>query len=97
MAKSFKPGVLTANELLTGRAIFRTRSGNWTSDFAMAEVITDEAHAVALLGSAGQDPALVGLYLAGAATGPDGLPRPTHFREIYRARQAVQPLPARAA
>lgn len=95
--QAFQPGVLTANDLLSGRAFYRTARGNWTTDFSMAAIIDDPDLAEDLLSGAQSDNSLVGSYIASAATGADGLPRPLHYREIYRAREAAQAGVRRAA
>ena len=84
MPKPFTPKVVTANALLEGHVIYQTATG-WTRDLAAAEVLTDEADAaLRLLEAQAQADRLVGAYLA-EVTLTDGIPRPAHFREAFRA------------
>lgn len=85
MPRAFTPKVVTANALLEGDVIYQTASG-WSRDLADAEILTDEADAdLRLIDASQQQELVVGVYLAdvdisGAA------PKPTHFREDFRAR-----------
>ncbi|MBW4708597.1 DUF2849 domain-containing protein [Roseobacter sp. YSTF-M11] len=85
MAREFKPKVVTANALLEGDVIYQTASG-WTRDLSQAEVLTDEADAdLRLIDASQQTDLVVGAYLADVdASG--ATPKPTHFREDFRAR-----------
>ncbi|ABG32485.1 DUF2849 domain-containing protein [Roseobacter denitrificans] len=85
MPKAFTPKVVTANHLLKGDVIYQTATG-WTRDLAEAEVLTDEADAdLRLIDAAQQVSLVVGAYLADVDTA-GGVPKPTHFREDFRAR-----------
>ncbi|MFG6591676.1 DUF2849 domain-containing protein [Sulfitobacter sp. 1A12157] len=84
MPKPFTPKVITANALLEGDVVYQTATG-WTRKLSEAEVLTDEADAdLRLIDALSQQDLVVGVYLADVA--PDaGVPRPTHFREEFRA------------
>ncbi|MEP5730097.1 MAG: DUF2849 domain-containing protein [Sulfitobacter sp.] len=84
MPKPFTPKVITANALLEGDVIYQTADG-WTRTLADAEVLTDQADAdLRLIEASAQVADVVGVYLADVAL--DGAtPRPTHFREDFRA------------
>lgn len=85
MAKPFTPKVVTANALLEGDVIYQTATG-WTRTLAEAEVLTDEADAdLRMIDASSQQAEVVGVYLADVAL-DDGPPRPTHFREDFRAK-----------
>ena len=82
--KPFSPKVITANALLEGDVVYLT-GDDWTRDLAKAEVLTDEANAdLRLIDAAAQSDLVVGVYLADVEV-KDGIPRPTHFREAFRA------------
>ena len=84
MPRTFTPKVVTANHLLKGDVIYQTVSG-WTRDLAEAEVLTDEADAdLRMIDAAQQTGEVVGVYLADVDTSQT-TPRPTHFREGFRA------------
>ncbi len=85
MPKQFTPKVVTANALIEGDVIYQTATG-WTRDLAEAEVLTDEADAdLRLIEASQQTDKVVGAYLADVEPSPKG-PKPTHFRENFRAR-----------
>lgn len=85
MPKPFTPKVVTANALIEGDVIYQTATG-WTRDLAKAEILTDEADAdLRLIEASQQRDKVVGAYLADVEPTPTG-PRPTHFREDFRAR-----------
>ena len=85
MPKPFTPKVVTANALLEGDVLYQTETG-WTRDLAKAEVLTDEAIAdLRMIDASQQSSMVVGAYLA-EVTLSDGTPRPTHFREAFRAK-----------
>tara|TARA_R110002049_G_scaffold10127_1_gene50202 strand:+ start:166272 stop:166568 length:297 start_codon:yes stop_codon:yes gene_type:complete len=85
MPKPFTPKVVTANALLEGDVIYQTATG-WTRDLAQAEVLTDEADAdLRLIDALQQQSQVVGVYLADVDT-KGVAPRPTHFREDFRAK-----------
>ena len=84
MKRPFTPKVVTASDLAVGDVIYLTADDRWTRDLALAEVITDEAHAqLRLLTAERQAARVVGAYLADVAPSSDG-PRPVHFREAFR-------------
>ena len=84
MPKPFTPKVVTANALLEGDVIYQTATG-WSRDLSEAEVLTDEADAdLRLIDAAQQVDIVVGAYLADVDA-TDGTPKPTHFREDFRA------------
>ena len=77
--------IVTANDLFEGDVIYLTRRHTWSRDHADAALATSADAAEALLAAAkAQSLAIVGPYLADAAIGPDGLPVPVHFREVFR-------------
>ncbi|MEO9651686.1 MAG: DUF2849 domain-containing protein [Roseobacter sp.] len=85
MAKIFTPKVVTANHLLKGDVIYQTASG-WTRELTEAEVLTDEADAqLRLIDASQQVSEVVGVYLADVDA-TDNTPKPTHFREDFRAK-----------
>ena len=74
------PAVLTANDLRTGRNLWRDAEG-WSADPRAARLYTDAAAAAAALAEAEADAlGVVGPYLA-AARRADGW---LHFREAFR-------------
>ena len=85
MPKPFTPCVITANALLEGDVVYQTPFG-WTRDLEEAEVLTDEAHAdLRMIEASAQTAHVVGVYLADVTL--DGsVPKPTHFREDFRAK-----------
>ena len=84
MPKPFTPKVITANALLEGDVVYQTSTG-WTRKLSEAEVLTDEADAdLRLIDALSQQDLVVGVYLADEAPEAGG-PRPTHFREEFRA------------
>ncbi|MFD2739818.1 DUF2849 domain-containing protein [Sulfitobacter aestuarii] len=84
MPKIFTPKVVTANALLEGDVIYQTADG-WTRLLTEAEVLTDEADAdLRLIDAMQQSDRVVGAYLADVKL-EDRHPRPTHFREAFRA------------
>ncbi|SDF39032.1 DUF2849 domain-containing protein [Sulfitobacter delicatus] len=85
MPKPFTPKVVTANALLEGDVIYQTATG-WTRNLAEAEVLTDEADAdLRMIDALTQADLVVGVYLADVTPSETG-PRPTHFREEFRAK-----------
>ncbi|SFI45942.1 DUF2849 domain-containing protein [Jannaschia pohangensis] len=83
--KPFTPKVVTANLLREGDVVYLAADDTWVTDLALAEILTDEAHAEVRLIEGSQQPQVaVGVYLADVQPGPDG-PKPTHFREDFRA------------
>jgi len=86
MSRPFTPKVVTANDLITGEAIYLTQDDRWSPEHAEAELITDEAEAqLRLLHAEAQGARVVGPYLADARPGQHG-PEPIHFREAFRTR-----------
>ena len=87
MPRAKHPQIVTANDLHEGDVIYLTLDGGWTRAHAEAAVAHAEDDAQRLLAIAqGQPDRIVGAYLADAAIGADGLPRPVHFREAFRTR-----------
>lgn len=85
MAKQFKPGVISANDLITGDVIYLAANGDWVKSPAKAELIQDAETAEARLTQAESQPEIaVGAYVAPAEAGANG-PVPAHFRETFRA------------
>jgi hypothetical protein len=83
MPQTFKPSVITANDLLKGDVVY-LRGEAWVRDLAQAEVLTDEADAqIRLLEAGAQVATVVGVYLITVDTA-QGI-RTTHFREAFRA------------
>lgn len=90
MAKPFKPGLVSANHLVTGAVIYLSADDRWVDRPERAELITDPDRAQARLAWAeAQADIAVGPYLAPAEAGPSG-PRPAHFRETFRAQGPSQ-------
>ncbi|KPQ06850.1 MAG: Protein of unknown function (DUF2849) [Rhodobacteraceae bacterium HLUCCA12] len=86
MSRRFTPSVITANALLSGEVVWLCADGQWSPDPRAAALFTDADLAQDRLAWAqGQAQAVVGPYLAGAKSGPDG-PEPVHFREAFRRR-----------
>ena len=85
MAKRFQPGVISANDLISGKVIYLAANDNWVERLEEGELITDEARAEARLELAlGQPEIAVGAYVAPAEATETGI-RPAHFREDFRA------------
>lgn len=85
MAKRFQPGIVSANDLLSGAVIYLAADDSWVATMAEAEFITDPERAEARLTLAERQPEIaVGPYLAPADNTPAG-PVPNHFRERFRA------------
>ena len=86
MSKKFTPKVLTANDLLSGDVIYWDKCGNWVFDFENALFLnTEELARQTLRLAQNQAKYLIGMYLADAEIDEDLKPRPTHFREYFRA------------
>ncbi len=86
MARSFRPCVLTANDLLDGEVVYLARDGAWTRRPGDARLFEDEDEANRSLAAAeAQEDAIVGPYLAVAAPGRRLGPEPIHVREVLRA------------
>ncbi|MGJ8594981.1 DUF2849 domain-containing protein [Sulfitobacter sp.] len=84
MPKSFKPSVITANDLLVGDVVYLNGT-TWVRDLSDAEILTDEADAdIRLLEAAAQVADVVGVYLIPVDT-DQGTIQTTHFREAFRA------------
>lgn len=85
MPKAFTPKVITANALIEGDVIYLAANDTWVRRLSEAEVLTDEAVAqLRLLDAESRTGEAVGVYLAEVALDDAG-PRPTHFREDFRA------------
>lgn len=88
MSKTFTPSpatpaVLTANDLRSGRSVWRDASG-WNADPRTATLFTDAAAAEAALTTAmAEFGRVIGPYLAEAREA-DGIAAPVHFREAFR-------------
>ena len=82
--RAFTPKVVTANDLFEGDAIYLRADGTWSRRHGDAALAETAEEAEALLAK-GQQPHVVGAYLADARSGPDG-PEPVHFRERFRTR-----------
>ena len=86
MARSFKPCVLTANDLLAGDVVYLARDGAWTRSLGGARLFEEEGEANRSLAEAQtHEDLVIGPYLADALPGGDEGPRPAHFREAFRA------------
>lgn len=84
MSKPFAPKVLTANDLASGRVIWRRADGGWSESLGRAEVYTTHEEAERALSAAGQEAdAAVGAYLVDVLRTGDGL-SPSHVREAIR-------------
>ncbi|MGH1367309.1 MAG: DUF2849 domain-containing protein [Maritimibacter sp.] len=85
MAKQFSPGVISANDLISGAVIYLAANDTWVDRLEDAELITAPERAEARLTRAEAEPEIaVGAYLAPAVASPEG-PKPAHFRETFRA------------
>ncbi len=100
MNKPFGNKVLTANDLLTGRVIWRRADGSWSESLDRAAVYSASQTAErALSGAALDADVAVGAYLVDVVPSGDGL-RPSHVREAIRVTgpsRAVLPTSARNA
>ncbi len=84
MPKAFKPSVITANALLEGDVVY-LGTRDWVRDLDDAEILTDEAVAdIRMLEASAQSDLVVGVYLAEVDIS-GGTPKPSHFREAFRA------------
>lgn len=87
MPRQKHPQVVTANDLFEGDVVYLTVDGGWTRRHGEAAVAETPHEAERLLALANAQPEkIVGAYLANAALGEDGRPRPIHFREAFRTR-----------
>jgi hypothetical protein len=80
------PAILIANDLLDGDVVFRAE-GRWTLDPVEAVIAHDAATADRLDAegkAAFAARKVVDAYLIDVAIGPDGVPKPRHFREKFR-------------
>ncbi|SMH31498.1 DUF2849 domain-containing protein [Maritimibacter sp. HL-12] len=95
MAKGFRPGLVSANDLITGAVIYLASDDSWVARPEDADLITDEARAATRLAHIEAQPGrAVGAYIAPAEPGASG-PRPAHIREHFRA--SGPSAPARAS
>ena len=79
------PVLITANRLNDGVVIYRTADGQWTTDFALAAVVTTVPAASELLEAAvADDIGAVGAYVAPVKLDRDGSTRPGNLRESIR-------------
>ena len=86
MARTFRPCVLTANDLFDGDVIYLAPDGAWTRRPGAARLFEDEAEAKRCLAAAeAQENAIVDPYLAAAEPGRHLRPEPLHVREALRA------------
>ena len=77
--------IVSANDLLIGDVVYFTAAGGWTRALREAALARDAGEAGALLARAAlQQGRVVDPYLADVAL-DGGAPRPTHFREVFRA------------
>lgn len=74
--------VVTANDLLTGAAVWFTAEDGWSPDPAAAQRVSPGAADAVLARAALQEAKVVGPYLAPVTE--DGAP--IHFREVFRTR-----------
>src|ERR1700734_4128319 len=83
--KATGPVVVTANRLWDGAVVYRPPDGNWSTRFEQAAVVAPAQAATALLaGSAADDIAAVGAYVAPVRIDRDGHPEPGNLRETIR-------------
>jgi len=81
MARPFRPGIVTANDLTSGRVIYLAADGQWVTRREAAERLADPARAAERLALAEAQPGrAVGPYLAPAEPGVPGA-----LREAFRA------------
>ncbi len=86
MAREFIPKVLTANDLIEGDVVYRSKDSQWVRDISQAHVFHDQETAdAALEATANEAHIIVGAYLFDAQE-IDGKAVPTHFREDFRAK-----------
>lgn len=96
--KTFRPQVVTSNDLASGTVVFRRADGTWSIDIGRAEVAETPEAADLLLASANADqetclivePALIEVVREG------GFLRPVALRELIRATGPTVPLPSDA-
>lgn len=80
--------IVTANEIATGKAVFLTADGTWTSDVTAGRLSesAEESEALLALGQSANHRSEVELVcLIEGQRLPDGRPWPVHNREIIRA------------
>lgn len=81
-----RASIVSANDLLIGDVVYFTADEGWTRRIGEAALARDAEQAEALLARAArQQDRVVDPYLAEVAL-DGGAPRPTHFREAFRAR-----------
>lgn len=87
MSQADKRFIVTANDLFSGDVVYFTERHDWAGSLADAAIATDKADADALLALANiQQDKIVGPYTAEVMLDADGVPQPTHFREVFRTR-----------
>ena len=89
--------VVTANRLTDGAVIYRTVTGEWTTDIADAAVVNTAPAATELLRAAeADDVRAVGPYVAPVALGADSRILPGNLRERIRIAGPTITLPGAA-
>jgi hypothetical protein len=83
MTKSFKPKIVSANDLLEGGVVYLDKGHNWTRMISEAVIVNDSQAADALLADADQPDKVVGPYLLDVTRRDAGV-QPDHFRERVR-------------
>lgn len=78
-------GVLTANDLLSGRVVYFTSSGDWSPHISSARVYDKDDSESALSSVDSHSDIVVGAYWCDVSINDDGVPFPIHFREQFRA------------
>lgn len=91
--KTFRPVAITANDLRTGRTVYRASGGAWVTEAARAEIALEAPRAEALLAAAKAD------HDSGAVVEPFAIEidpaarTPLSLRERIRAGGPTIPLP----
>jgi hypothetical protein len=79
------PVIVTANRLGDGAVIYRTGTGDWTTQLEGAAVVTTAPAATELLAAAVEDDVgAVGAYVAPVRLDREGVVRPGNLREHIR-------------
>ena len=92
----FSPVVASANDLRTGRVVFRAEDGRWMADILSAQVADDEDTALRLLDAANADQAACRVLDVALVDLEDahGARTPRSLRDRIRARGPTAGLPA---
>jgi uncharacterized protein DUF2849 len=91
------PSIVTANRTFDGAVIYRTSSGNWSTDLSEAAVVrTADAARSLLAESVADDIGAVGPYIAPVELRDDGKIKPGNLREHIRFRGVTIELPVPA-